>query len=362
MTVRASILGLLQVATWSIGLSLVAYCQPSQIGLGLPSHPPSMDASRANAMAELGQKLFFDKRLSADGSISCASCHQPDRAFNDGQRTSQGFNGCVGARNAPSLLNAGLMKTQFWDGRRASLEAQALDPFVNPCEHGLASQNELIRLIRVDPTYIAGFRQAFSVDLDAVEGEQVARALAGYLRTLPVGNSPFDRYYYGDDQTAISPSAKRGLTLFTGRAQCSTCHQIGKEFATFSDDQFHSLHIGLGAIENRLATITQETAKAQREGRPVNSNVVSDRDVAELGRFFVTLDPSDIGKYRTPSLRNVAVSAPYMHDGSVGTLEQVVEQEIYYRTAQSGRPLILTPSEKTDLLNFLRSLNSAAAQ
>ncbi|GAI52946.1 unnamed protein product, partial [marine sediment metagenome] len=128
MTVRASILGLLQVATWSIGLSLVAYCQPSQIGLGLPSHPPSMDASRANAMAELGQKLFFDKRLSADGSISCASCHQPDRAFNDGQRTSQGFNGCVGARNAPSLLNAGLMKTQFWDGRRASLEAQALDP------------------------------------------------------------------------------------------------------------------------------------------------------------------------------------------------------------------------------------------
>jgi cytochrome c peroxidase len=270
--------------------------------------------------------------------------------------------GLTGTRNAPSLLNAALVDTQFWDGREPSLQDQALEPFVNPVEHGLIDLDSLLKTIRGDPLYVEGFRAAFGIQPRNIDAPRVGQALASFERNLVAGNSPFDRYYYGGDKAALSPNAVRGLLLFAGRAQCSTCHTIGPDGAAFTDGQFHTLHVGMSHIESRLAELTQRVVSFRKRGDSVAAIVLSNDDIAQLGRFVVTLAPSDIGKFRTPSLRNVALTAPYMHDGSVMSLRNAVEQEIYYRTAQSGSPLILTPQEKDDLISFLVSLTGSTAQ
>lgn len=325
---------------------------------GLPEIATPADNPTTPLKVALGKKLFFDKRLSADGSISCATCHQPERAFSDGLQTSIGIGGQPGTRNAPSLLNASLTAAQFWDGRRSSLEAQALDPFTNPKEHGFSNSGELIKTIQGDPEYIRLFNDAFGIDVDSISETHVAKAIASFERKISGQNSAFDRYYYGGDQTALSSAARRGLVLFSGRAQCASCHRIDKNSASFSDHEFHSLHIGLDRIENRLSEITTKAISARKDQRSADAITISDQEISELGRFFFTLDPTDIGKFRTPSLRNVALTAPYMHDGSVSTLEQALDHEIYYRSAQNGRPLILTPDEKSDLIEFLKSLSA----
>ncbi|WP_427308978.1 cytochrome-c peroxidase [Cupriavidus sp. H39] len=330
--------------------------------LGLPPITAPIDNPLTGAKSELGKKLFFDKRLSADGSVSCASCHQPDRAFSDGLPKSKGVGDRTGTRNAPSLLNASLMDSQFWDGRRSSLESQALDPFVNPREHGLTSYGQLLQAIRHNQDYASLFQDAFDVHIDSIDERHIAKAIASYERSIARGNSAFDRYYYAGEQTAISSAARRGLALFMGRAQCVSCHHIGSAGSSFTDHQFHSLHIGLGRIESRLATVSKAAVAARTGERSIDATALSEEDISELGRFFITLNPVDIGQFRTPSLRNVALTAPYMHDGSVATLEEAVDQEIYYRTVLNGRPLILTPDEKSDLAEFLRSLTSSNAQ
>ncbi len=336
--------------------------------LGLPVLPAAVAASPT--MAALGRTLFFDKRLSADGRISCASCHQPERAFSDGRALAQGIGGRLGTRNTPTLLNAAFNTSQFWDGRRVTLEEQALDPFVQPREHGLSSHRALLDRLRRDGAYLKAFRAAFPRDAatnaganaGAIQIEHVGRALASFERTLSAAGSPFDRYRYQGEESALAPAAKRGLLLFQGRAQCASCHVIGPENAIFTDNQFHGLSVGLSRIAQRLPALTTGLVQMRGQGKPLDQAVLSDEDVAELGRFAVTLQPADIGKFRTPSLRNVALTAPYMHDGSIATLEEAVELEIYYRSAESGHPLILTPLEKADLLEFLRALDSPAAR
>jgi len=171
----------------------------------------------------------------------------------------------------------------------------------------------------------------------------------------------FDRYQYGQDSKALSAGAQRGLALFRGRAKCSDCHVIGKDYALFTDNDFHSVNIGLQRIAPRLAELTTRLVKARQVGASLDQTVLSEEDLAELGRFAVTLKPADIGKFRTPSLRNVALTAPYMHDGSVATLEAAVEMELYNRGTDMGRPLILTPQERSDLVALLQSLSSPSA-
>jgi len=328
--------------------------------LGLPTEIRNAQLPDIRLSA-LGERLFFDKRFSADGSVSCATCHQPSHAFTDGSSKARGLAGKLGTRNAPSLYNASLVDDQFWDGRQRSLEDQALEPFVNPIEHGLHDHGAVLKVIRRDPIYVRDFQVVFGASRPAINMEHVAKAIAAFERSLASGNSAFDRYYYSHDKGALSLEAVRGLTLFSGRAQCTTCHSIAPQGAAFSDGQFHSLHIGMSRIEKQLPNLVQRVVKLKSDGHSVAEIVLSDADIAELGRFVVTLQPSDIGKFRTPSLRNVALTAPYMHDGSVDTLEAAIDQEIYYRTAQSGRPLILTPQEKADLVAFLRSLTSQRA-
>jgi cytochrome c peroxidase len=189
----------------------------------------------------------------------------------------------------------------------------------------------------------------------------VAKALASYERTLIAGGSPFDKFFYGHDHTAIDTAAERGLALFRGAAQCSTCHTIGQEAALFSDNRFHSVNVGLPRSASKLPALTTRVVAERNAGARMDETILSDPDIAELGRFVVTLDPADIGKFRTPSLRNVALTAPYMHDGSVATLHEAVDRELYDHVGEAGRPLILTPHEKSDLVDFLKSLTSPVA-
>ena len=328
--------------------------------LGLPDFSPPADNLPTPAKIALGKQLFHDKRLSSDGSISCASCHVPDKAFSDGLPVAKGIGGKLGTRNTPTLLNVAFEHNLFWDGRRTSLEEQAKDPFINPQEHGFKTHAQIVAIIRADAAYRQAFKQAFSVAPAAITIEHVVQAIASFERTLMAADSPFDRYQFGTDKTALTAEAMRGLALFTGRAKCVTCHVIGKTSATFTDNQFHSLGVGYRKIESRLAAITLRFA--QLHGKPIDHSILSDTDISELGRFTVTLNPQDIAKFRTPSLRNVALTAPYMHDGSVATLEDAVALEIYYRGVESNQPLILTLPERSDLVAFLHALTSTRLQ
>lgn len=325
--------------------------------LGLSAVPIPLNNPQTPEKIKLGKALFHDKRLSADGKVSCASCHRAELAHSDGLSLSEGTGGLVGTRNAPSILNAMYLNSLFWDGRRKTLEEQAQDPLTDAVEHGLKSPSALLEQIRVQPAYTVAFKQAFGVDAGAISLEHVTKAIASFERTLVAGNSPFDRYYYGGDKAALSPSATRGLSLFTGRADCSKCHSIGATSALFTDQEFHSLGIGLKRIEARLAEVAKHAFNSGDLARA--GGTVSPADIAELGRFTVTKKAGYIGKFRTPSLRNVALTAPYMHDGSVPSLEAAVDLEVYYRGIESGRPLILTPEEKTDLVSFLKALTSS---
>jgi cytochrome c peroxidase len=300
--------------------------------LGLPAVPiPASDPPTADTIA-LGQRLFYDVRLSRDSLISCASCHNPHLGFADGQSGSQGFGGIRGSRNAPTILNAAYNVMQFWDGRAASLEEQVGGPIANPIEMNLPHELAVARL-NADPGYRQEFERAFGAG--PVTMAKVEESIASFERTLLSGNSPFDRYVYGADKTAMSPAAIRGLAVFTDkkRGNCVTCHTVGEEYALFTDGKFHNLGIGL----DRTGQLT------------------------DLGRFVQTKAEADKGAFLTPSLRNVALTAPYMHDGSAKTLKDVVD---FYVGGGNSNPQLdkeiketkLTFEERADLVAFLDAL------
>jgi cytochrome c peroxidase len=275
--------------------------------------------------AELGRLLFFDRRLSADHSVACASCHSPQFAFTDGAAVSTGVGGQEGGRNAPTVINAAFMATQFWDGRAATLEEQALAPLINPIEMATTHQAVVAKLNNIGG-YVDLFTRAFGSSTITID--QVAMAIATFERTIVSGNSAFDRYEAGDE-LALNASQIRGRALFEGKARCQSCHQL----PLFTDQKFHNIGIEVRQL---------------------------DRD---LGRFAITGEPRDLGVFKTPTLRDIAATAPYMHDGSLATLEQVVDH--YDRGGNPAvpnfssriQPLNLTPQEKKDLVAFLRALS-----
>jgi cytochrome c peroxidase len=344
----ARLVGLLTIASNSIAMGQSA-APATQLGL-----PPQVRVEPPAAIVELGRRLFFDQVLSADGTISCATCHIPEKAYSDGRRVAQGITAVEGTRNTPTLLNVAFQTSFFWDGRRESLEAQAADPFFSAREHGFASPADLLQAIASRGAYADAFAAAFGAD--TISLSRVMVAIASFERTLLAGGSDFDRYYYGKDDRALSPAAQRGLRLFQGRAQCVACHTINDSGAIFSDGKFHGAGVGVRKIEANLAAIATRAATAS-DGQ-LALLLVSDPEIAALGRFVVSKKPGDIGQYRTPSLRNVAVTAPYMHDGSVATLDEAIDRELYYRSARAGRPIVLTQEEKSDLKAFLLALTS----
>lgn len=298
--------------------------------LGLDVHVPVPESNPLTPeKVALGRRLFFDPGLSADRSLSCASCHRPELAFADSVPVSPGLDGRMGSRNTPSILNVGYAGAFFWDGRVTSLEDQVVLPIQDPDEMGMELDEAVVRL-EADPTYREAFRAAFGA---GPSSERLARALASYIRMLRSGDSDVDRYRAGSLE-ALSETAGEGFRLFVGKARCATCH-VGP---TFSDDRFHNTGVAW---------------KANGEG--------AEGQFSDPGRFSVTGDSVDLGAFKTPTLRNVVLTAPYMHDGSIETLEQVVE--FYDAGGRANphldseiRPLGLTEEERASLVAFLRAL------
>ncbi len=334
--------------------------------LGLPPVPVPEDNPQAPEKIALGKKLFEDKRFSADGTVSCANCHDPKKAFTDGLPVAEGIRKLKGTRNSPTVINAAYYTSQFWDGRRPSLEEQAKDPFLNPVEHGLKGYQFIVDIIRGDPEYPGKFKKVFGVGPDKITIDHVVKAIASFERSIISGDSAFDRYLYGRDKDALSESAKRGLELYRGKARCQECHAISADYALFTDNKFHNLGVGFKKIQPRLRKIVKEVRMAQQQGKELDESILTKTDISELGRFVVTGKLSDIGAFKTPTLRNIAVTGPYMHDGSLASLQEVME--LYNKGGEknpflgSVRVLNLTDDEIKDLIEFMNSLTSPEFQ
>ena len=331
--------------------------------IGLPPVPvPANNVQTAQKIA-LGKALFTDRRLSADGTVSCSHCHRPNHVFTDGLSVARGVGGLKGVRNAPTLVNAVFYTSFFHDGRKVSLEEQALDPFVTPFEHGLKDHQHVLAVIAKDPMYTDTFKRVFGVSVKAINMKHVTQAIASFERTLISGNSAFDRYQYGGDKQAMSPSAIRGMRVFRRKGNCGNCHEIGWNSALFTDNLFYNLGVGYERLKPVFPALMKELKASMREHRSPNYDMLSDLQRAELGRFNVTHALTDIGRFKTPTLRNIAATGPYMHDGSLKTLEEVVE--FYDRGGVANLnldggifPLKLTEQEEIDLLAFMRALTS----
>lgn len=301
---------------------------------------------------KLGRLLFFDVRLSADDTISCATCHSPDGAFTDNLPVSFGINGQKGIRSAPAILNRAFSTEQFWDGRAASLEAQAKAPIINPDEMGMPSHEALVRKLAAIKGYSDTFKKVFKRKINI---DDIAKAIASFERTILSGGSAADMYNYGDEN-ALSKSQKRGLDLFKGKARCEQCHAG----FNLTDEKYHNIGVGWGG------------------------------PLIDLGRYTETKQSAHIGAFKTPTLRNIAETAPYMHDGSMETLEEVVEfydmggewnpfidsemkrqnrslletLEAYEKKNKTKEPVLtetiglnLTKQEKEDIVEFLKALS-----
>ncbi|MBN1240344.1 MAG: c-type cytochrome [Gammaproteobacteria bacterium] len=347
------------------GTALTAAAQP----LGLPPLPIPADNPQTPEKVELGERLFNDVRFSSTGAVSCANCHAADTAFTDALAVSQGIDGLLGTRNAPTVVNAAYNETQFWDGRSPTLEDQALHPFLNPVEMAMPSHDALLEIIREDREYVRGFRDVFDVRAEDITIEHVTKAIAAFERTQISGDSPFDRWYFGGEAGAISPAAQRGFEVFLTDGRCVSCHMIEQDHALFTDHQFHNVGIGINDIQNRAPELAKAFLIAKNEGIDVDVAVLGDADTSHLGRFAVTDDLSMIGAFKTPTLRNVARTAPYMHDGSLATLREVIEHynnggvtpaEAPVNPYISGgiRPLELTEQQMDDLVAFMEALTS----
>jgi cytochrome c peroxidase len=308
-----------------VGITVEMLDQMSRLpgALGpLPEVRAPADNPQTAAKIDLGSLLFHDKRFSRDQSISCATCHDPAKAFSDGRKTAVGIGKQTLPRRTPSLLNTAYNSSQFWDGRSRSLEDQASMPLFAANEMGL-DETLLLARLRAVSDYRQKFQQAFGRDINF---DDVKKSIAAFERTLVTPDSAFDRYMQGDKQ-ALTRQQKRGLILFFGKAACSECHNG----ANFTDNKFHSLGLLPGERAN-----------------------------ADSGRYAVTHNPADRHAFKTPSLRNVTIESPYMHNGSIATLPQVID---FYSQGGGQGPrsklifkLDLTPADEEDLLAFLQAL------
>jgi cytochrome c peroxidase len=306
------------VATASLAgsLSVAVAAQPEhEFAVVHPDNNPSTPEKIA-----LGKQLYFDPRLSEDNTISCASCHDPEKGYSNGQPFAEGVRKQLGGRNAPTIINSAFQKFQFWDGRAGTLEEQALGPMQNPIEMNMKLEHIIERLKSIE-----GYRKEFQEVFGSEPTEEnIAQAIDAYERTIISRDAPYDRYKAGD-KDALSESARRGMELFFGRANCSSCHSG----ANFTDNAFHNIGVGM------------------------------DKPMPDVGREAISHLTGDRGSFKTPTLREVARSGPYMHDGSLKTLEDVVE---HYNKGGISNPwldeelfeLKLTDQEKQDLVTFMK--------
>lgn len=315
-----------------LGAAVAQYGWP--VPKGLPPMPWPADNPYTQEKMELGRTLFYDKRLSSDGTISCASCHSLPLAFADHTPVSTGVEGRQGTRNSPTVVNSAYLKKLFWDGRASSLEEQCLGPLSNPLEMTLASDphaahQDCCKRIGTIPGYKPLFKAAFGTEECNIDN--LAKALATFERTILSGNSPYDRYLAGD-KTALSEQELEGWKVFN-KSNCGGCHAG----VLFTDGKFYNIGVGM------------------------------DKPDLDLGRYSITQNARDWGSFKVPTLREVSLSAPYMHDGSQKTLEEVVDFYDKGGTPNKNldsliRPLNLTAKEKTALVAFMKALNGEGWQ
>ncbi len=361
---KYSLIGLVAIAVLAEGA--LAAEKP----LGLPEVPIPADNPQTPEKIRLGDKLFHDKRFSATGEVACANCHDSSKAFTDSPlRVSEGVRGLTGTRNAPTVINAAYMTSQFWDGREPTLEAQSHQPPVNPVEGGLADHGPILKIVRSDPEYVGAFKKVFGKSGERITMKEVSQAIASFERTIIAGDSPFDRYYFGGDNTAMTDQQVRGFQVFLAKGRCVSCHTIEQNHALFTDSKFHNIGVGINRIQQDVPRLAGAFLEAKQQGIDVDVAVLTNPKTSELGRFAVTDDISEIGAFKTPTLRNIAVTAPYMHDGSLETLEEVMEHYDHGGVTEetdpvndfiSGgiRPLNLTDQEIDDLVAFMEALTS----
>jgi cytochrome c peroxidase len=287
---------------------------------GLAELPVPKDNPMTAAKIELGKQLYFDARLSRDNTISCASCHDPEKGWSNGDRFATGVRGQKGGRSAPTIVNAAFQENQFWDGRAKHLEGQALGPIQNPIEMDMTLDEVVAKLNGIEG-YRKQFRDVFGSDVTA---DGIAKALSSFERTVLSGDAPYDRFKAGDAQ-ALSEVAQRGLKIFANKAQCTSCHTG----PNFTDGAYHNIGVGMDDAKPDI-------------GRQEHSKLLGDR-----------------GSFKTPTLREIAKTAPYMHDGRLKTLEEVID---YYdkggipnpQLDEGIFPLKLTAEEKAELVAFLK--------
>lgn len=338
--------------------------------LGLPEVPVPADNPQTPEKIALGSLLFNDTWFSATGEVACANCHDAAKVFTDSPLSvSEGIEKKTGTRNAPTVVNAAYNKTQFWDGRSPDLEDQARHPFINPVEMGLPNHEPLLETIRGDKNYLAMFRNVFGIGGNDITIEHVTMAIAAFERTQISGNSPFDRWYFGGEMGAIDEQAVRGFAVFLGNGRCVSCHVIEQDNAVFTDHLFHNVGVGINDIQDKVPELAKAFQVAKNAGADVDVTVLTDPDTSHLGRFAVDDQFSSIGGFKTPTLRNVAVTAPYMHDGSLATLREVVDHynnggitdangQVNAFLSGGIRPLNLTEREIEDLVVFMETLTS----
>jgi len=301
--------------------------------LGLPPVPVPPDNPPTADTIALGRKLYYDAGLSLDGTVSCATCHAPNLGFTDDRPVSLGVGHKTGTRSAPTVINSAYSSLQFWDGRAASLEKQAEGPMANPVEMAHTLEG-VVEKLQANPGYREEFKKAWGTDQITID--MVTKSIASFERTVLSGDSPFDRFYYGKDKNALSASAQRGLKVFvdTKKGNCAVCHTIGPKYALFTDNAFHNVGVGVDLSGQ----------------------------FADTGRYSQTKDEVDMGRFKTPTLRNIAQTAPYMHDGSLPRLKDVID---HYIGGGNSNPHLdkevhvldfLTGEERADLLEFLNSL------
>lgn len=300
-----------------------------EVPLGLLPLQFPKDNAYSPEKRELGRLLYYDKRLSADGTVSCATCHDPAFAFTDGKAVSDGIKGQKGGRSAPTVFNRAYSLAQFWDGRAKSLEEQAGGPMQNPIEMG-NSHKGVVDTLKTIAGYKPLFAKAFGKEDFGIE--EVTKAIATYERTVLSGNSPYDRYKAGN-KTAMSASQLRGMDVYFNKAKCDQCH----EGINLTTNAYHNLGVG------------------------------TDKAVPDEGRFVVTKVAGDWGAFKTPTLREIARTAPYMHDGSLKTLEEVVDFYDKGGIANKNlderlKPLKLSDAEKKDLVEFMKALSGQGWQ
>lgn len=333
------------------------------VPLGLPPLPvPPADP----AVIALGKKIFFDRRLSFNNTMSCGMCHVENDAFTSHELgSSVGMEGQSLRRNAPSLFNVVYQKTLFWDGREDRLETQIWSPIMASNEMAAPSVGWVLDKIEELPGYLGEFEEVFPGR--GVTMDTVGEAVAAYERSLLLGNSRFDQWHYGGVEDALTPQEKKGFELFTGKANCAVCHQLGPQYSLFTDDLFHDTGLayantmGIRAPRYKVRLAPDNYTHRTEE----ELAMISDPIPNDVGRFEVTQVSKDRWAYKTPSLRNVELTFPYMHTGVFGTLEEVVD---YYNRggdysankSELVKPLGLSADEKQALVAFLKSLTGAS--